>query len=71
MFQISCFTNDLKIKKPQTGAFGPLLLADCVIDLLPEIISEAFVISFPERCADMMLVQIDEGLWNMVNLVVR
>lgn len=32
---------------------GSLPLADRVIDRLPEIISEAFVVSFPECCADM------------------
>lgn len=50
------------MKKPQTGAWGPLLLADCVINLLPEISSKAFVVSFPECCADIRQILILEHL---------
>ena len=39
---------------------GSLLLADRVIDRLPEIISEAFVVSFPECCADMRQILIHD-----------
>lgn len=39
---------------------GSLLLSNRVIDLLTEIISEAFVVSFPECCADMRQILIHD-----------
>ena len=39
---------------------GSLLLVDCVIDLLPEIIPETFVVGFPKSSADMRQVLIHD-----------